>query len=88
MTTNPCVGRHEFRATGTSKLAWNVQAREDSSKDSLSRLPTLSLAGFATIWSSGGGGHLFSPQVPSVEVATSQRAIIVKQLIQNLKIVS
>ena len=62
MTTTPCFGRHEFRATGTSKLAWNVQAREDSSKDSLSRLPTLSLAGFAKIWSSGGGGHLFSPQ--------------------------
>ena len=51
MTTTPCFGRHEFRATGTSKLAWNVQAREDSSKDSLSRLPTLSLADFAKIWS-------------------------------------
>ena len=61
MTTTPCFGRHEFRATGTSKLAWNVQAREDSSKDSLSRLPTLSLAGSTQIWSSGGGGHLFSP---------------------------
>ena len=62
MTTTPCFGRHEFRATGTSKLAWNVQAREDSSKDSLSRLPTLSLASFAKMWSSGGGGHLFSTQ--------------------------
>ena len=66
MTTTPCFGRHEFRATGTSKLAWNVQAREDSSKDSLSRLPTLSLAGFAKIWSSGGGGHLFSPHLVQI----------------------
>ena len=65
MTTTPCFCRHEFRATDTSKLAWNVQAREDSSKDSLSRLPTLSLAGFAKNWSSGGGGHLFSPQFES-----------------------
>ena len=27
MTTTPCFGRHEFRAIGTSKLAWNIQAR-------------------------------------------------------------
>ena len=73
MTTTPCFGRHEFRATGTSKLAWNIQAREDSSKDSLSRLPTLSLAGFAEIWSSGGGGHLFSPQSSALQLLAPRR---------------